>query len=165
MSLEAFSVLAVLDIEHGFRFLPSARHLGFQICNVRIKWMFLPVFGTLSECTSKDKQPEQQAASRGTPPPPPPTTQQQQQQQQQGGQKRRRADDDDEEEDDGRRGGELQSKLVEILDRSSRMVAAQLEAQNANSRLDREQRRDQAASLAVVLGRLADALGRIADKL
>jgi hypothetical protein len=45
------------------------------------------------------------------------------------------------------------------------MVAAQLEAQNANSRLDREQRRDQAASLAVVLGRLADALGRIADKL
>ncbi|KAG8070809.1 hypothetical protein GUJ93_ZPchr0006g41115 [Zizania palustris] len=105
--------------------------------------------------TEKGKQPEQHGASRGSPPSPP----LQQPQQQQGGQKRRRTDEDD--------GGsrELQSKLVEILDRNSRMVAAQLEAQNVNCQLDREQRRSQADSLVVVLGRLADALGRIADKL
>lgn len=59
----------------------------------------------------------------------------------------------------------MQGKLLEILDRNNRMVAAQLEAQNVNWERDREQRRDQADSLAVVLGRLADALGRIADKL
>ena len=45
------------------------------------------------------------------------------------------------------------------------MLAAQLEAQNQNCELDREQRKDQANSLVLVLGRLADALGRIADKL
>lgn len=40
-----------------------------------------------------------------------------------------------------------------------------MEAQNLNFQLDREQRKDQANSLVLVLGRLADALGRIADKL
>ncbi|CAL5032375.1 unnamed protein product [Urochloa decumbens] len=59
----------------------------------------------------------------------------------------------------------LQGQLVKILDRSSQMVAAQLEAQNTNSRLDREQRKDQVGSLLGVLGKVADALYRIADKL
>jgi hypothetical protein len=59
----------------------------------------------------------------------------------------------------------MQSKLIEIVDRNTRMVTAQLEAQNLNCQLDREQRKDQANSLVLVLGRLADAIGRIADKL
>ncbi|XP_062223231.1 trihelix transcription factor ASR3-like [Phragmites australis] len=96
--------------------------------------------------TSKDKQPEH-SAERDAPA-------------QQGGQKRPRT-----EEDAGEDTTYLQSKLIEILDRNSRMVAAQLEAQNLNCQLDREQRNDQANSLVSVLGRLADALGRIADKL
>jgi hypothetical protein len=45
------------------------------------------------------------------------------------------------------------------------MVAAQLEAQNVNSRLNREQRKDQVSSLLGVLGKVADALYRIADEL
>ncbi|OEL31759.1 Trihelix transcription factor ASR3 [Dichanthelium oligosanthes] len=96
--------------------------------------------------TSKDKQSEQ-SAERDAPA-------------QQGGQKRPRPD-----EEAGEGTTDLQSKLIEILDRNSRMVAAQLEVQNQNCELDREQRKDQANSLVLVLGRLADALGRIADKL
>ncbi|CAM0149721.1 unnamed protein product [Urochloa decumbens] len=96
--------------------------------------------------TSKDKQPEQSTA-RDAPA-------------QQGGQKRPRTD-----EEAGEGTIDLQSKLIEILDRNSRMVAEQLEVQKQNCELDREQRKDQANSLVLVLGRLADALGRIADKL
>ncbi|KAF8693242.1 hypothetical protein HU200_038624 [Digitaria exilis] len=94
---------------------------------------------------SKDKQPEQSAERDALA--------------QQGGQKRPRT------EEEAGETADLQSKLIEILDRNSRMVAAQLEAQNHNCELDREQRKDQANSLVLVLGRLADALGRIADKL
>ncbi|TVT99853.1 hypothetical protein EJB05_21531, partial [Eragrostis curvula] len=96
--------------------------------------------------TSKDKQPEQRTEKDAPA--------------QQGGQKRPRTD-----EDTGEGTTDLQSKLIEILDRNSRLVATQLEAQNLNCQLDREQRKDQANSLVLVLGRLADALGRIADKL
>jgi len=78
------------------------------------------------------------------------------------GEKRQRSDDNA----SGRAAmTNLQGQLVEILDRSSQMVAAQLEAQNINSRLDREQRKDQVGSLLSVLGKVADALYRIADKL
>ncbi|CAO2042081.1 unnamed protein product, partial [Urochloa humidicola] len=78
------------------------------------------------------------------------------------GQKRQRSDDDT----SGRAATtDLQGQLVQILDRSSQMVAAQLEAQNISSRLDREQRKDQVSSLLGVLGKVADALYRIADKL
>ncbi|XP_072950612.1 trihelix transcription factor ASR3 [Typha angustifolia] len=60
---------------------------------------------------------------------------------------------------------ELQSQLIEVLERNSRMLTAQLEAQNMNCQLDRDQRKEQANSLLGVLSKLADALGRIADKL
>ena len=59
----------------------------------------------------------------------------------------------------------LQCQLIEILEKNGRMVCAQLESQNTNSQLDREQRKDHANSLVAVLNKLADALGRIADKL
>ncbi|OEL16646.1 Trihelix transcription factor ASR3 [Dichanthelium oligosanthes] len=96
--------------------------------------------------TSKGKQPEQVTEDSPA----------------QCGQKRQRSDDDA----SGRAAApDLQGQLVEILDRSSQMVAEQLEAQNINSRLDREQRKEQVSSLLGVLGKVADALFRIADKL
>ncbi|PUZ46917.1 hypothetical protein GQ55_7G121800 [Panicum hallii var. hallii] len=96
--------------------------------------------------TSKRKQPEQMTEDSPA----------------QCGQKRQRSDDNA----SGRAAmTNLQGQLVEILDRSSQMVAAQLEAQNINSRLDREQRKEQVSSLLGVLGKVADALYRIAEKL
>ncbi|XP_020591388.1 trihelix transcription factor ASR3-like [Phalaenopsis equestris] len=74
--------------------------------------------------------------------------------------KRRRTSDEDDEHSSG-----LPSQIVELLDRNNRMLAAQLESQNVNTQLDREQRKDQVNGLLVVLNKLADAIGRIADKL
>ncbi|OVA09677.1 Myb-like domain [Macleaya cordata] len=65
-------------------------------------------------------------------------------------------------------GGEditVQDQLIKVLERNSRMLTAQLEAQNVNCQLDRDQRTDHANSLVAVLSKLADALGKIADKL
>ncbi|KAF8400072.1 hypothetical protein HHK36_015947 [Tetracentron sinense] len=59
----------------------------------------------------------------------------------------------------------LQDQLIGVLERNSRMLNTQLEAQNINCQLDRDQRKDHADSLVAVLSKLADALGRIADKL
>lgn len=59
----------------------------------------------------------------------------------------------------------LQSQLLEVFEQNGRMVSKQLESQNTNFQVDREQRRDHVNSLVVVLSKLADALGRIADKL
>lgn len=59
----------------------------------------------------------------------------------------------------------LQSQLIELLERNSRMLTSQLEAQNVNNQLDREQRKEQVDGLLAVLSKVADALGRIADKL
>lgn len=59
----------------------------------------------------------------------------------------------------------LQDQLVEIMERNGRTLTSQLEAQNINCQLDRDQRKDHAESLIGVLSKVADALGRIADKL
>ncbi|KAL4192154.1 hypothetical protein AMTRI_Chr06g170830 [Amborella trichopoda] len=59
----------------------------------------------------------------------------------------------------------LRDQLLQLLERNSRVLTAQLEAQNLNCQLDRNQRKDHAESLVGVLNKLADALGRIADKL
>ncbi|OMO88783.1 hypothetical protein CCACVL1_08209 [Corchorus capsularis] len=59
----------------------------------------------------------------------------------------------------------LQYHLIDVLERNGKMLVAQLEAQNTNFQQDREQRRDHADNLVAVLNKLADALGRIADKL
>ncbi|XP_058102920.1 trihelix transcription factor ASR3-like isoform X2 [Magnolia sinica] len=59
----------------------------------------------------------------------------------------------------------LQDQLIEVLERNSKMLTTQLEAQNINCQLDRDQRKDHADGLIGVLSKLADALGRIADKL
>ncbi|KAI3818059.1 hypothetical protein L1987_11861 [Smallanthus sonchifolius] len=59
----------------------------------------------------------------------------------------------------------LQKQLIEAMERNGRLLSSQLEIQNTNSQLDREQRKDQANSLFAVLNKLADAMVRIADKL
>ncbi|KAL5724486.1 hypothetical protein ACHQM5_007742 [Ranunculus cassubicifolius] len=80
------------------------------------------------------------------------------------GQKRRRVSSNDE---SGNGGGDvsLQAHLVKVLESNNKMLEAQLEAQNVNSHLDRDQRKDQGDSLIAVLNKLADALGKIADKI
>ncbi|XP_065854134.1 trihelix transcription factor ASR3 [Euphorbia lathyris] len=59
----------------------------------------------------------------------------------------------------------LEKQLVDVLEKNGKMLTAQLEAQNIGLQLDREQRKDHADSLVAVLNKLADALGKIADKL
>lgn len=59
----------------------------------------------------------------------------------------------------------LQDQLIQVLERNGRILDTQLEAQNTILKLDREERKDHASSLVAVLDKLADALGRIADKL
>ncbi|KAF7839425.1 trihelix transcription factor ASR3 [Senna tora] len=59
----------------------------------------------------------------------------------------------------------LQNQLIQVLERNGKMLSAQLEAQNINNQLDREQRKDHTSNIVAVLDKLADALGRIADKL
>ncbi|WCJ26729.1 Trihelix transcription factor ASR3 [Euphorbia peplus] len=59
----------------------------------------------------------------------------------------------------------LEKQLVDVLEKNGKMLTAQLEAQNMGLQLDREQRKDHADSLVAVLNKLADALGKIADKL
>ncbi|XP_066348785.1 trihelix transcription factor ASR3-like isoform X2 [Miscanthus floridulus] len=124
-------------------FLETARASSLSV-HVSEKTADVPRQASSEQGTSKEKQPEQITDSPA-----------------QCGQKRQRSDDNA----SGRAATSLQGQLVEILDRSSQMVAAQLEAQNINSRLDREQRKDQVSSLLGVLGKVADALYRIADKL
>ncbi|XP_072965271.1 trihelix transcription factor ASR3-like [Typha angustifolia] len=59
----------------------------------------------------------------------------------------------------------LENKLIEVLQKNSTMLTAQLETQNHNYQLDRDQRKEQADHLLNVLSKLADAVERIADKL
>lgn len=60
---------------------------------------------------------------------------------------------------------EIKSHLLALLENNSRILAAHVQSQNLNSQLDRDQRKEHADSLVAVLGKLADALGRIADRL
>ncbi|KAF5746375.1 hypothetical protein HS088_TW06G00546 [Tripterygium wilfordii] len=76
------------------------------------------------------------------------------------GRKRRRVVTDVDEETTN-----LQNQLIDVLERNGKMLRAQLEVQNTNCQLDREQRKVHADGLVSVLNKLADALGRIADKL
>lgn len=75
--------------------------------------------------------------------------------------KRKRADSSNEEDDNT----SLQYQLIEAMERNGRLLTSQLEIQNTNSQLDREQRKDHANTLFAVLNKLADAMVKIADKL
>lgn len=73
--------------------------------------------------------------------------------------KRQPADPSNEETDD------FKSQLYSMLETSSQVLTAHVESQNVNSQLDRNQRKEHMESLVGVLGKLADALGKIAEKL
>ncbi|KAK7394296.1 hypothetical protein VNO78_14818 [Psophocarpus tetragonolobus] len=76
----------------------------------------------------------------------------------QGERKRKRFATDGEEES-------LQNQLIDVLEKNGKMLRDQLEVQNMNFQLDRQQQKDTASNIVSVLDKLADALGRIADKL
>ncbi|MCL7038271.1 hypothetical protein MKW94_027607 [Papaver nudicaule] len=59
----------------------------------------------------------------------------------------------------------MQEHLIKVLEMNNRMLTAQLEAQNLNSQLDREQRTNDTNSLVAVISKLADSISKIADKL
>lgn len=67
--------------------------------------------------------------------------------------------------DDGRGETTMEGQLVKVLERNSKMLNAQLEAQKVNFQLDRDQRKDHANGLIAALSKLTDAIARIADKL
>ncbi|CAK9144403.1 unnamed protein product [Ilex paraguariensis] len=56
-------------------------------------------------------------------------------------------------------------QLIDALEKNGKLLSSQLEAQNTNFQLDREQQKDHVNSLIVVLNKLADAMERIVDKL
>uniref|UniRef100_A0A0D6R3Y1 Myb-like domain-containing protein n=1 Tax=Araucaria cunninghamii TaxID=56994 RepID=A0A0D6R3Y1_ARACU len=74
------------------------------------------------------------------------------------GQKRMHASEVDEDRD-------LKQQLLSILERNGQVLTAHVNSHNLNCQLDRDQRNEHTKSLVEVLGKLADALGRIADKL
>jgi len=59
----------------------------------------------------------------------------------------------------------VQSELIEVLEKNGKMLCEQLEAQNKSLQLDRQQQNQTATNMVAVLDKLANALGRIADKL
>ncbi|XP_021746010.1 trihelix transcription factor ASR3-like [Chenopodium quinoa] len=79
------------------------------------------------------------------------------------GRKRRRFMDEDDNNNNNNNGE--QDELCQVLEKNGRILSAQLDAYNINLKLDREERKDHANSLVAVLNKLADSLGRIADKL
>ncbi|KAI3905939.1 hypothetical protein MKW92_034678 [Papaver armeniacum] len=75
--------------------------------------------------------------------------------------------------DRGRGGGDvekdqlinMQEHLIKVLETNNKMLTAQLEAQNLNSQLDREQRTNDTNSLVAVISKLAESISKIAEKL
>lgn len=59
----------------------------------------------------------------------------------------------------------LEDQLIKVLDRNASMLNAQLEAQNMNCQLDRNQQKDHNENLVLALNKITDALIKIADKL
>lgn len=59
----------------------------------------------------------------------------------------------------------LKKLLIKVLEKNFTMMNAQLEAQFMNTELDREQKKNQDGNLVDAFTKIADALGKIADKL
>ncbi|KAJ0578498.1 hypothetical protein HanOQP8_Chr05g0196501 [Helianthus annuus] len=56
-------------------------------------------------------------------------------------------------------------RLIDVLEKNANMLNARMEAENTNSQLERDQRRDYNDSLVSALNKISDALTKIADKL
>ncbi|KAJ0495537.1 hypothetical protein HanIR_Chr12g0609881 [Helianthus annuus] len=113
---------------------------------------------------------EYESFSQGVPPPAPAPAAAQDKETSPGPQGRERERDrkrkrDAAEEEEEEEEMSLEKQLIEAMERNGRLLSSQLEIQNANSQLDREQRKDEANTLFSVLNKLADAMVRIADKL
>ncbi|ERN12336.1 hypothetical protein AMTRI_Chr01g137540 [Amborella trichopoda] len=67
--------------------------------------------------------------------------------------------------DDEENGFKVRRRILSILERNGRVLAAHIESHNLNCEMDRNQRSEQAQKLVGVLGKLAEALSKIADKL
>ncbi|XP_073153920.1 trihelix transcription factor ASR3 isoform X2 [Henckelia pumila] len=59
----------------------------------------------------------------------------------------------------------VELQLIEALEKNGKLLGLQLETHNSHLQLEREQRKEHMNGLITVLNKLADALGRIADKL
>ncbi|XP_075523948.1 trihelix transcription factor ASR3-like [Primulina tabacum] len=59
----------------------------------------------------------------------------------------------------------VELQLIKALEKNGKLLGLQLEAHNSHLELEREQRQENMNGLITVLNKLADALGRIADKL
>lgn len=75
------------------------------------------------------------------------------------GYKRKRLSPDNSEDTD------FNDNVIKVLRRNSNILKAHLGAQNINSQLARDQQKQQTDSLVAALGKLTDALTKIADKL
>ncbi|KAL3617627.1 hypothetical protein CASFOL_037948 [Castilleja foliolosa] len=64
-----------------------------------------------------------------------------------------------------RRNADVDDSFVKALERNMSLLNAQLEEQKVNSRLDREQKKEQHDSLMAVLTKITDALEKIANKM
>lgn len=60
---------------------------------------------------------------------------------------------------------DFRGDLFALLERNSKILTAYVDSQNLNCHLDRTQRKEHAENLVGVLGKLAEALGKISDKL
>ncbi|GAB2213460.1 hypothetical protein Drorol1_Dr00021505 [Drosera rotundifolia] len=60
---------------------------------------------------------------------------------------------------------DMKKEIFKVLDANSKMIKEQLEIHNNNWQLDREQRKKDSKSLAAALNKLAEAIGKMADKL
>ncbi|KAG9159246.1 hypothetical protein Leryth_023126 [Lithospermum erythrorhizon] len=78
----------------------------------------------------------------------------------QGGKKRKRYTPEEDED-----AIQWQQHLIKALERNGNLLSSQLEVQNNRYQLEREQQKDHASNLVAVLSKVADALGKIADKL
>ncbi|KAK2974183.1 hypothetical protein RJ640_021474 [Escallonia rubra] len=59
----------------------------------------------------------------------------------------------------------LEGQLIKVLEKNTSMLNSQLEAQQMNCQLERDQQKDHNDSLVAALNKITDALTRIADKL
>lgn len=59
----------------------------------------------------------------------------------------------------------LNHKLIKVMEKNTLILNAQLDTQNMNSQLEREQQKGQSDQLVSALSKISDALTRIADKL
>lgn len=66
---------------------------------------------------------------------------------------------------DGYEGMNPNDQLIKVMKKNTFILNEQLDTQNINSQLEREQRKGQSDKLVSALSKISDALARIADKL